>query len=97
MLIRLQLSFESNLVFRGFLPETTEAGLHLSLADGKYLVTLYMPDRKTQSGNVTDIPNSPDELKHYVELFCRGLTMDVEVTRTDPQMTADLEAGRTTE
>jgi hypothetical protein len=97
MLIRLQLSFRNNLVFRGFLPETTEEGLHLSLAGGKYLAAIYMPDRKTQSGNVTDIPNSADELKSYVELFCRGLTMDVEVTRTDPEVTADLQAGRISE
>lgn len=97
MLVSLKLRFPELLVFRGFLPETKAGGLHLRLNGGRYLATIYMSDRKTQSANVSDIPDSPEELARYVELFCKELTMEVEVTEVDPEVLAALEDGRTTE
>jgi hypothetical protein len=97
MQVRLRLWFPKPLVFRGFLPETEAEGLHLRLNEGRYLATICMSDRKTQSANVSDIPSSPEELERYVELFCRGLTMEIEITEIDAEVLAALEANRITE
>jgi hypothetical protein len=97
MLIRLSLPFPKPLIFTGFLPETKADGLHLRLNEGRYIATIYMSDRKTQSANISDIPGSPEELKLYVELFCRGLTMEIEVKQIDPEILVALEDKRITE
>jgi hypothetical protein len=97
MLVRLKLPFPALLVFRGFLPEAKAAGLHLRLKGGRYIATAYMSDRRTQSANVSDIPDSPEELSRYIELFCKELTMEVEVAEVDPEVLIALEAGQVTE
>jgi hypothetical protein len=97
MLISLRLPFPKLLVFRGFLPETKAGGLRLRLGDGRYLATIYMSDRETQSANVSDIPSSPEELAQYVELFCKELTMEIEVAEVDREVLAALEGERITE
>jgi hypothetical protein len=97
MLVTLRLPFPKLLVFRGFLPETKAEGVHLRLSEGRYTATIYMSDRKTQSANVSDIPSSPEDLAQYVELFCKELTMELEIMEIDAEVLADLQGDRITD
>lgn len=91
--IKLNLNFDRNLVFRGFLPESESDALHIDFMGGKYHVTVYLSDRK-QLANVSNMPSAVE--KHQTFL-CTGLIMEVEVVDPEPQIVAALEANQPTE
>lgn len=93
--LRLNLKFAGDLLFREFLPETEADALRLRL-DG-YPVTLYLSDRGQQLSNISDVPTNPEELKRHQNLYCSGLTMEIEVEDPDPDVVAALEAREPTE
>ncbi len=98
---KLDLRFEGtnpeSIILEGFLPEAKADGLHISLREGRYLVVIYMSDRQKQIGNVSDVPADPEELEKHITLMCRGLTVEIEDTKPDVGVIADLEASRVTE
>jgi len=98
--IQLDLRFEGtnpeSIILKGFLPEAKADGLHVSLREGRYLAVIYMSDRRKQKGNVSDFPADPEELKNHMTLMCRGLTVEIEDTKPDADVIADLEAKRVT-
>ena len=93
--LKLNLQFEGNLLFNGFLPETKTEGMHLYLRQGRYRVILYLSNREKQLLPSWDFPKDPEQLKRYV-LDVRGLTMEIEVTEVDSDVVDALQAGQQT-
>jgi hypothetical protein len=95
--LKVNLAFPQNIMFSGFLPEAEADWLHVNLGEGKYRLTLYLSHRKKQLDNVSDIPTDPEELKHYVTLYCSSLTVEIEATEVDLDIVNALEAGQPAE
>jgi hypothetical protein len=88
--LKFEFRFDGNLLFDGFLPETKDQGVHMSLADGRYTATLYMPNRRDQLDHVADVPKNEAELEKYTGLRCSGLTLKVEDTQVDGDVLASI-------
>lgn len=93
--LRLNLPFDEHIMFRGFLPETQNDSLRLRRE--RYCIALYLGDRTTQLAHVSDVPSDPEELKGWQTLYCRALTMDIEVEEPDRDVVSALEAHRPTD
>ena len=96
LLLKLELPFENNIWFKGFLPERKEDRLQFSLRDGKYQIVIYLSDR-SQLRQVSKIPYDPEELKNYMNIYCGALTMEIEVLNPDPKIINGLESSKSNE
>ena len=95
--LRVDLPFEESVMFSGFLPETEADWLHLVLREGKYRVSVHLSDRRKQLSNVTDAPQDPKELEHYMTLFSSSLSVEIEARQVDGDVVNALEAAKPTE
>ena len=95
--LKLNLQFSGDLTFKGFLPETKADSLHFYLQERKYHVILYLSDREKQLSMLDDIPEDPKEIERIITLYCKGLTMEIEVADVDPEIIEALEASQPTE
>jgi hypothetical protein len=94
LLIRLNLTFEDNLVFKQFIPDSESDALSLVLMNGKYRVKIYLSDRATQ---LRDLGELPDDLSKHLSLHCGGLTLEIEVVDPKPEIVTSLEANHRTD
>jgi len=97
LFLKANLPFEREFMFAGFLPVLKDVGLNFRLREGKYKIIIYMSDRRRQLHNVSEVPEDPEELKKYMNLYCGSLTMEIEVLNPDSDITNALEAHNQTE
>src|SRR5437867_3034106 len=93
LLIKLNLTFEGNLLFKQFLPESESDSLSLGLMNEEYRARIYLSDRATQ---LRDLGELPPDLSKHLSLHCRGLTLEMEVVDPDPEIVNSLEANHRT-
>ena len=95
--LKAKLPFENKIMFKEFLPETKDKGIHFSLQEGNYQIIIYLSDRKSQLKNISSIPCDPEELKRYENLFCGSLTMEIEMLNPDSNIIKALENNQPNE
>jgi hypothetical protein len=95
----LNLNFNGNLLFNGFLPETRDDGIEFNLEDGKYNFLLFLADREKQLSylDISNIPTDPEQLKKYINLSCNGLSMEIRISDIDPDILSALDEDQPTE
>jgi len=95
--LKLDLPFEGDIMFSGFVPDSQADVLHLCLHEGKYRVTVCLSDPGEQLRYGEDELRDPERLKRRMNIFCKSLTMEIVVAQADPDVRDALEADTPTE
>jgi hypothetical protein len=87
--IRLDLSFESPIVFKGFLPREQINNLHFTLHDKRFEVRLFLSDPEKQ----LEMLQVPETITNEMHLPCKGLTVELADYNPPASILQALEQG----
>lgn len=97
--VMLNLKFNGNLLFCGFLPESKTDYIEIVLEGGKYRLLLFLSDRNKQLSDldIGNLPTEPEQLKKQMTLHCNSLSLEIQILDIDPEICNALENGKSTE
>jgi hypothetical protein len=95
----LNLKFDGNLIFCGFLPETKGNFIEFNLKGKNYPLLLFLSKRNKQLSDldISNIPTDAEQLKSHLTLHCNSLSVEIQLSDIDPDILSALEAGQPTE
>ena len=94
--IEFNLHFEDPILFQEFLPEAEEDFLEFETDDNKYVIRVFLSDRKSQLSPLSVIRDETNLIGHN-NINCFGLTLCIEVKKTNEAIVDALKTEQETE